>query len=30
VLDFGWIRDWYEPHLARLYDSAHVRAGDLE
>jgi DNA helicase-2/ATP-dependent DNA helicase PcrA len=26
----GWIRDWYEPHLARLYDSAHVRAGDLE
>ncbi len=26
----GWVRDWYEPHLARLYDSAHVRAGDLE
>jgi len=26
----GWLRDWYEPHLARLYDSAHVRAGDLE
>ncbi len=26
----GWVRDWYEPHLVRLYDSAHVRAGDLE
>lgn len=26
----GWLRDWYEPHLARLYDSAHVRAGDLQ
>ncbi len=26
----GWVRDWYEPHLARLYDSAHVRTGDLE
>jgi len=25
----GWVRDWYEPHLERLYDSAHVRAGDL-
>jgi DNA helicase-2/ATP-dependent DNA helicase PcrA len=23
-------RAWYEPHLARLYDSAMVRAGDLE
>jgi DNA helicase-2/ATP-dependent DNA helicase PcrA len=26
----GWVRDWYEPHLTRLYDSAHVRAGDLQ
>ena len=26
----GWVRNWYEPQLARLYDSAHVRAGDLE
>ena len=24
------MRDWYEPHLERLYDSARVRAGDLE
>ncbi len=23
-------RRWYEPHLARLYDDARVRAGDLE
>ncbi len=22
-------RLWYEPHLERLYDAAHVRAGDL-
>jgi len=26
----GWVREWYEPHLERLYDSARVRAGDLE
>jgi DNA helicase-2/ATP-dependent DNA helicase PcrA len=26
----GWVRDWYEPHLERLYDSAAVRAADLE
>jgi DNA helicase-2/ATP-dependent DNA helicase PcrA len=26
----GWVRDWYEPHLERLYDSAPVRAADLE
>jgi DNA helicase-2/ATP-dependent DNA helicase PcrA len=26
----GWVRDWYEPQLERLYDSAQVRAGDLE
>jgi len=25
----GRTRDWFEPHLARIYDSAHVRAGDL-
>ena len=25
----GWLRDWYEPHLSRLYDAAHVRSGDL-
>ena len=24
------VRTWYQPHLERLYDSAHVRAGDLE
>jgi DNA helicase-2/ATP-dependent DNA helicase PcrA len=23
------VREWYEPHLERLYDSAQVRAGDL-
>lgn len=23
-------REWYEPQLERLYDAAHVRAGDLE
>jgi DNA helicase-2/ATP-dependent DNA helicase PcrA len=26
----GAARRWYEPHLERLYDAAHVRAGDLE
>jgi DNA helicase-2/ATP-dependent DNA helicase PcrA len=26
----GRVRRWYEPHLERLYDTAHVRAGDLE
>jgi DNA helicase-2/ATP-dependent DNA helicase PcrA len=26
----GRVRRWYEPHLERLYDSAHVRVGDLE
>ncbi len=26
----GRVRLWYEPHLQRLYDAAHVRAGDLE
>jgi DNA helicase-2/ATP-dependent DNA helicase PcrA len=24
------VRHWYEPHLQRLYESAHVRLGDLE
>jgi DNA helicase-2/ATP-dependent DNA helicase PcrA len=24
------VRAWYEPHLERLYDSPHVRRGDLE
>ncbi len=24
------VRQWYEPHLQRLYDAAHVRAADLE
>jgi DNA helicase-2/ATP-dependent DNA helicase PcrA len=23
-------RTWYQPHLERLYDAPHVRAGDLE
>jgi len=23
------VREWYEPHLERLHDNAHVRAGDL-
>ena len=23
------VREWFEPHLARIYDSAHVRLGDL-
>ena len=26
----GQVRRWYEPHLARLYDAAHARGGDLE
>ncbi len=25
----GLAREWYEPHLQRLYDAADVRAGDL-
>lgn len=24
------VRQWYEPHLQRLYDAAHVRAGDID
>jgi DNA helicase-2/ATP-dependent DNA helicase PcrA len=23
------VREWYQPHLERLYEAAHVRAGDL-
>ena len=26
----GRVRQWYEPHLARLYDAASVRSGDIE
>ncbi len=26
----GAVRAWYQPHLERLYESAEVRAGDLE
>lgn len=25
----GRVREWYQPHLARLHDAAEVRAGDL-
>ncbi|RPI52482.1 MAG: ATP-dependent helicase, partial [Acidobacteria bacterium] len=25
----GRAREWFEPHLERIYDAAHVRAGDL-
>ena len=25
----GRVREWFEPHLARIYDSAQARAGDL-
>src|SRR5262249_14548196 len=24
------VRAWYEPHLERIYDHAHLRMGDLE
>ena len=26
----GRVRDWYEPHLERIYEAAHVRVGDLQ
>jgi DNA helicase-2/ATP-dependent DNA helicase PcrA len=26
----GIVRRWYTPHLERIHDAAHVRAGDLE
>ena len=25
----GRVREWFEPHLERIYDSAHARVGDL-
>ena len=25
----GRVREWFEPHLERIYDAAQVRAGDL-
>ncbi len=25
----GRAREWFEPHLERIYDAAHIRAGDL-
>ena len=25
----GRAREWFEPHLERIYDSAQVRMGDL-
>jgi DNA helicase-2/ATP-dependent DNA helicase PcrA len=28
--DFGMVRRWYQPHLERIYDHAHVRAQDLD
>jgi DNA helicase-2/ATP-dependent DNA helicase PcrA len=28
--EMGLVRRWYEPHLARLYDDARARLGDLE
>jgi DNA helicase II / ATP-dependent DNA helicase PcrA len=27
--EFQVVRDWYEPHLLRLYDDAHFRAADI-
>jgi DNA helicase-2/ATP-dependent DNA helicase PcrA len=27
--EFGLVRQWYEPHLARIYDDGHLRAADL-
>jgi DNA helicase-2/ATP-dependent DNA helicase PcrA len=29
-VQFGLVRQWYEPHLERIYDDARVRLGDLE
>jgi DNA helicase-2/ATP-dependent DNA helicase PcrA len=26
----GLVRDWYQPHLERIYDDARARLGDLE
>ncbi len=27
--ELGLVRSWYEPHLARSYDDAHIRAADI-
>jgi DNA helicase-2/ATP-dependent DNA helicase PcrA len=27
--EFGLVRQWYEPHLPRIYDDGHIRAADL-
>jgi DNA helicase-2/ATP-dependent DNA helicase PcrA len=27
--EFALVRQWYEPHLHRLYDDAHFRAADI-
>ena len=27
--EFALVRQWYEPHLHRLYDDAHLRAADI-
>jgi DNA helicase II / ATP-dependent DNA helicase PcrA len=27
--EFALVRQWYEPHLQRLYDDAHFRAADI-
>jgi DNA helicase-2/ATP-dependent DNA helicase PcrA len=27
--EFGLVRSWYEPHLARSYDDPHIRAADI-
>src|SRR6516164_5782748 len=27
--EFGLVRQWYEPHLQRLYDDGHLRAADI-
>jgi DNA helicase-2/ATP-dependent DNA helicase PcrA len=29
-VQLAMVRRWYTPHLERIYDAAHVRAGDLE
>jgi ATP-dependent DNA helicase UvrD/PcrA len=28
--EFQLVRDWYEPHLLRLYDDGHLRAADID
>jgi DNA helicase-2/ATP-dependent DNA helicase PcrA len=29
-VELALVRRWYTPHLERIYDAAHVRAGDIE